>query len=192
MIEPTQTPVLLRIVAALDAAGIKYMLSGSVASSAYGKARSTEDIDLVIAPTLSQLNIFLHSLPHEDYYVSDETAREAFRDRSMFNVIDLSTSWKVDLIFLKQREFDLEEFGRRTTSNLLGQPLSIITPEDSILSKLEWRKDSRSERQYSDAVHVAARSKALDLSYLRHWAKDLGIADDLEQLLRDADELRPR
>jgi hypothetical protein len=188
----SQGDVLEKIVAKLDAVGIPYMLSGSVASSIYGKARSTEDIDLIIFPTIAQLNALLAALPSEEYYASPETAREAFFERSMFNVIDLTTGWKVDLIFLKRREFELEEFARRVTREVLGRQISVVTPEDSILSKLEWRKESKSERQYVDAVNVAARIENLDLAYLRLWAKELGVSKDLEQLLHDADELRPR
>jgi hypothetical protein len=183
--------VLGRIVAHLKAAGIPYMLSGSIASSAHGKPRSTEDIDLVIHPSLLQLNTFLGMLSSEDYYVSPEAAREAFEQRTMFNVIDLATGWKVDLILLKRRDFDIEEFDRRIVRDVLGHQISIVTPEDSILSKLEWRKESQSERQYIDAVNVAAKGTNLDVVYLRRWARVLGVADDLERLLRDADELRP-
>lgn len=36
---------------ALDAAGVPYMVTGSLASSAFGEPRASEDIDIVIAPT---------------------------------------------------------------------------------------------------------------------------------------------
>jgi len=47
--------VFQRITAALDRAGIAYMLSGSFASAYYGAPRSTQDIDLVIEATPAQL-----------------------------------------------------------------------------------------------------------------------------------------
>jgi hypothetical protein len=55
--------VLRRITAALDRAGIAYMLTGSFASAHYGAPRSTQDIDVVIAPSPAQLRAFLQSLP---------------------------------------------------------------------------------------------------------------------------------
>ena len=188
----TQGDVLQAMVAKLDASEIPYMLSGSVASSAYGKPRSTEDLDIIISPTLPQLNALLVALPPDEYYASFEAAKAAFFEQSMFNVIDLATGWKVDLIFLKSKGFEKEKFARRVKHSVLGRQILMVTPEDSILSKLEWRKESRSERQYVDAVNVAARIENLDLNYLHRWAKELGISEDLEQLLRDADELRPR
>lgn len=169
------------------------MLAGSVASMAYSGPRNTNDVDIVIHTTLPQLNTFLSTIDSDQYYVSPESAREAFHGQSMFNLIDFTSGWKVDLIFLKSREFDIEEFERRVPGNVWGVELPMVTPEDSILSKLEWRKDSRSERQYEDAVRVAQSVwSELDLTYLRHWGRQLGILQDLEQLLHDADELRPR
>jgi hypothetical protein len=65
--------VLDRITAALEQAGIAYMLSGSFASAYYGTPRSTQDIDLVIAATPAQLEAFIRSLP--------TASRRAFLDR---------------------------------------------------------------------------------------------------------------
>jgi hypothetical protein len=40
--------LLARITAALDAAGVAYMLAGSFASTAHGQPRATQDLDIVI------------------------------------------------------------------------------------------------------------------------------------------------
>jgi hypothetical protein len=54
--------VFQRITAALDRAGIGYMLTGSFASAYYGAPRSTQDIDLVIEATPEQMRPFIHGL----------------------------------------------------------------------------------------------------------------------------------
>lgn len=188
-----QTAFLERIEALLRNAGIAHMLTGSLASSAFGRARSTEDVDIVIDATPAQLEAFLRLLPDADYYVSREAARDAMARRSMFNVIDMATSWKADLIFLGNRPFDTTKFSRRQTKDVLGVDMPTTTAEDSILSKLEWRKESRSERQYDDALRVAIEQWAsLDQDYLRRWAAAIGVAEDLEKLLFDADAIRPK
>ena len=51
----TQEDLLHRIVGKLVQAGIPHMLTGSHASSAYGKGRATEDIDIIIDATAAQL-----------------------------------------------------------------------------------------------------------------------------------------
>jgi hypothetical protein len=54
----------------------------------------------------------------------------------------------------------------------------MATPEDVILSKLEWSKLGSSERQWEDALHVARTQKEhLDLAYLEKWAVELGVAE---------------
>ena len=85
-------------VAALDSAGIPFMLTGSMAAAYYGAGRATMDIDLVIDPTAAQLRALVAALSAPNTYVSNEAAAEALQQRSMFNVIDATTGWKVDLI----------------------------------------------------------------------------------------------
>ena len=65
----------------------------------------------------------------------------------------------------------------------------VSTPEDTILSKLEWSRDARSEQQYRDALAVAVLGgRQLDRDYLRRWAEELRVAESLERLLAEADE----
>ncbi len=109
-----------RITTALDQAGIPYMLTGSFASAHYGAPRSTQDIDLVIQTTAAQLRVFCESLSKHRYYVDLDAALEAHRRVSLFNVIDLSTGWKIDLIFRKTRPFSQREFSRRQLVDLQG------------------------------------------------------------------------
>jgi hypothetical protein len=79
-----------KITAALDQAGVAYMLSGSFASAYYGAPRSTQDIDLVIAATPAQLRAFVQSLPSDEYYVDVDATLKAYKRQSLFNVIDFS------------------------------------------------------------------------------------------------------
>src|SRR6202011_581115 len=116
--------------------------------------RATNDLDMVIDPTADQLEAFVASLG-DRYYVSPAAAREAFARRSMFNLIDFGSGWKADLILRKERPFSVEEFRRRREAVLHGCRVAIASPEDVILSKLEWDKITASERQVQDALNVA-------------------------------------
>jgi hypothetical protein len=109
--------VLRRISVALDRAGIAYMLTGSFASAYHGAPRSTQDIDIVIAAKPEQLRRFVEYLPSGEYDADLDAALEAHRRESLFNVIDLATGWKMDLIIRKSRAFSQEEFGRRQSVN---------------------------------------------------------------------------
>jgi hypothetical protein len=170
--------VFRRITAALDQAGVTYMLTGSFASAHYGAPRSTQDIDLVIEATVPQLRSFAQSLPCDEYYVDLDAALEAHRRESLFNVIDMTTGWKIDLIFRKSRPFSREEFGRRQLVEVQGIRLSVASAEDVIIAKLEWARLANSQRQIEDAVAVLRlRWEALDLTYIERWISELGLKE---------------
>ncbi len=105
--------VIGRFVRSLEVARVPYMVTGSFASSYHGAPRTTQDIDIVIAPTLVTLRALLAQFPDEHYYVSEDAALDAYADEGMFNVIDHLTGWKVDFILRKRRPFSQHEFGRR-------------------------------------------------------------------------------
>jgi hypothetical protein len=94
----TLEALLSRLVPALQRAGIPYMLTGSVASSAHGMPRSTRDLDIVIAPTGAQLLALLREFPPDRYYADEQQALQALANRSQFNVIEFATGWKTDFI----------------------------------------------------------------------------------------------
>jgi hypothetical protein len=166
------------------------MIGGSVASSAYGLGRSTNDVDIVIAPTATQLDHFL--LKASSYYVSRPAAVEAFQNRSMFNVIDAESGHKADLILLKERPYSRTEIRRKKRVPFAGDHIFVASPEDVILSKLEWSKLGESERQFQDAAKVAATTwPVLDFGYLEKWAIELSVLDSLHEVLRQAHELNP-
>jgi len=171
--------VLLRITTALEQAGLAYMLTGSFASAYYGSPRSTQDIDLVIAGTSPQLRAFVESLPGNKYYVDLEAATEAHQRESMFNIIDLESGWKIDLIFRKSRAFSQEEFKRRQTVNIQGTRLFVASAEDVVIAKLEWAKRAQSQRQIEDAAGIMKiQGNSLDRSYLEKWIRELDLTKE--------------
>ncbi len=188
----TQKEFLTRLIALLNRAGISYMIAGSVGSSLHGRPRATQDADVVIDPTDSQLASLLAFL-EQGYYVSRDAAFEALRRRTMFNVIDLHGGGKADLILRKDRPFSRQEFDRRCQIDVMGQNIWVVAPEDAILSKLEWIKGRESGIQYSDALGVAVTQwKSLDLEYLRRWARELDVEEMLNDLLDEAAEQAQR
>lgn len=175
---------LRKITAALDINGIPYMLTGSLASSLYGMPRSTNDIDIVIAPTREQLISVMQFFKRMNLYV-EEHALSALMNRGQFNVIDFPRGWKVDLIIRKERDFSHVEFDRRATHEVDGMRLTIAAPEDVILAKMEWAKIGESERQLEDAAGVLRiQRQKLDLAYIERWVKALGLEAQWADLQR--------
>jgi hypothetical protein len=154
------------------------MLTGSFASAHYAAPRSTQDIDLVIEADATQLRTFIQNLPADEYYSDLDAALEAQRREFLFNVIDLVTGWKIDLIFRKSRSFSREEFGRRQAVDLKGLLFFVASAEDVIVAKLEWARLAQSQRQLEDVAAILKAQRArLDTPYLDKWIAELGLKD---------------
>jgi hypothetical protein len=175
--------LLRRLVNKLDAAGIPHMVAGSFASTYHGVPRATQDIDIVIDPSLAALDTFLADLPDADYYVDADAAYDALKRRSQFNVVDMATGWKVDLIVRKARPFSIEEFRRRQPAELFGVNVFVATAEDSIIAKLEWAKLGDSERQLRDVTGILnVRGSTIDRVYVEYWVTELGVTDHWDRV----------
>jgi hypothetical protein len=173
------------VLSQLDHHKIDYMVTGSFASNVHGVPRTTLDADIVIEASQLALDGLLAGLG-EDFYADPETAREAGKNRTMFNLIHLETGFKVDLIVKKDRPFSREEFSRREKIDFLGQSCWFATAEDVILAKLEWSKRGESERQFVDAVNIAkVQGVSLNSEYLQKWARELGVQEQLAGLLQE-------
>lgn len=167
------------VVVTLNRLGIPFMLTGSVASSYHGHPRATHDADLVIDPTAAQLEALAESLAAAGFYVDPDVAREALRTRAQFNVIDTRYACKIDFIVRRDRPFSHEEFARRLEVDLsFAKSVPMVTPEDVILSKLEWaRRSGDAEKQLADAAGVLDLNPSIDRAYIERWAGELGVSD---------------
>jgi hypothetical protein len=169
------------VVQALDRAGIPHMLVGSFASTSHGAPRTTQDIDIVIDPSAETLDAFVAEIDEARFYVGP-SPRTALTNRDQFNLIDITSGWKVDLIIRKERPFSRHEFDRRTRASVLGVDLYLATAEDTVLAKLEWAALGGSDRQVADAAAVlAVGADDLDADYLDRWARELGVMPLLDR-----------
>ena len=180
--------VIREAVRALDQAGVTYAITGSVASSTFGRAITTQDIDIAVRMTPEQARTVARALPQR-FYRSEDALVDAARSSGMANLIDTETNLTVDLCVLGPSEFHDHVFARRQVLEvgLDRVPCCMVSPEDIILMKLVWRKDSRSQRQWSNALDVArVRGARLEWGYMFEQAAKLGIEEDLEQLRDEA------
>lgn len=176
-----------RLVTALESAGVPYMLTGSYASAVYGTPRSTNDIDVVIAPSSDELRRLVHQFPEDRYYADEDDAFQSMAAHSQFNVVDFATSWKAGFIFRKDREFSRTEFARRRVHSIGGRAIYLVSSEDILIAKLEWAKLGESERQIEDAAGVIRRQgPALDRVYVEHWVEELQLRIQWQKALEKA------
>ena len=165
----------------LDAAGIPYMLTGSLAMTFYATPRMTRDVDVVVELSPQDTARFSKQFT-DDCYVDGSSVDDAVSHRGMFNIINNQSIVKVDFIVRKADSYHETEFARRRYIEVDGFRVAVVSPEDLILSKLLWAKDSGSATQQDDVIRLMRTIRNLDWSYLEKWASALGIAQELRQV----------
>jgi hypothetical protein len=177
---------------AFERLGVRYYVGGSLASSTRGLPRASIDVDMAVELRPEHVAPLVAAL-RDQYYVDEDRAREAVAARRSFNAIHLATMMKVDVFVSKGRPFDGSAFERLTPEVLdavrpsRGYPMP--RAEDVILLKLEWFRAGGevSDRQWGDVIGVVrVTGAALDRSYLRRWAPELGVSDLLDRALAAA------
>jgi hypothetical protein len=166
--------ILKSVMSRLEAAGIPYMLTGSMAANFYATPRMTRDIDVVIELREAEVERVV-TIFQDEYYVDRDMVEQAVKSRSMFNIIHNARVVKVDCVVRKDSEYRREEFARRRRLIIDGEPVAIVAPEDLILSKLEWAKESHSQLQLDDVRNLLRSVKDLDRTYLNQWVDRLGL-----------------
>ncbi len=76
----TQEEVIARVIRACGQAGLSYMVVGSFASNYHGVPRMTQDADIVVDGGTDTI-LALVALLADDFYVSEDAAREAIKYR---------------------------------------------------------------------------------------------------------------
>jgi hypothetical protein len=173
--------ILKSVTAKLDSAHIPYMITGSMAANYYATPRMTRDIDLVVELSEEDVSRVV-GLFHNEYYIDSDMVRQAVQNQSMFNMIHNALVVKVDCVVRKNSEYRREEFARRRAITVTGQRMTIVAPEDLILSKLDWAKESRSQIQLDDVRNLLRSVEGLDAEYLSRWAERLGLAALYQQV----------
>jgi len=165
---------------------ISYIVTGGIAVLLWGRPRFTADIDIVIELSTNDLNklqIALKGLGKTGY-IDKKTMDDAVRNRGEFNFIHGNTGVKVDFWVMQNTAFDLSRMRRKVYRTILGEKISFSSPEDLILIKLFWAKESLSTRQLEDAESIMQISrKKLDKRYLMLWSKKLGVAKILNKII---------
>jgi hypothetical protein len=185
----SQQELLKRVIEAIEAAGGKYMLVGSHASSLQGEPRLTHDIDLVVVLPTEAASRLADAFPLPDFYLDRESVLEAIRKRDHFNLLDSEGGDKVDFWVLKDEPYAIESFARRQQDTYLGMRVFVMRPEDTILSKLAWSELSGgSEKQFTDALRVyEVQFGQLDLAYIERWTDALNVRALWDRLKSEAE-----
>jgi hypothetical protein len=164
---------LKNIILFFNEAGIEYMLSGSVALSVYILPRATRDFDFVVHLQKEDVDNLVDHFSKK-YYCDKDAVLDAVARKSIFNIIDSESGFKADFVILKNEKFRKTEFARRSIIKLYDLPVSIVSPEDLLLSKLIWIQDFQSNIQMEDIKNLSALDN-LEWYYINEWIMQLKL-----------------
>jgi hypothetical protein len=188
--------LLVIVTARLEAIGMTYCVGGSFASGAYGQARTTYDLDLLIAPQVGQITVLIAAFqtdfdlnPAEliDAIQSAPGYRERPEQRAIAKAYHRATQFRIDFFVSSGRPFEQQQLQRSIRQLIATNPeaeANFASPEDIMLAKLEWFRMGHyaSAHQWPDVqAIILVQGDRLDWSYLREWAITLGVRDLLER-----------
>ena len=165
--------LLKRVTQGLESFNIPYMLSGSVAMGIYTIPRMTLDIDIVIELNNKNIDAFLN-LFKENFYIEITSVKEEIKRKGMFNVIDHETGYKVDFMVKKNSEYRWLEFNRKRKANIGGSDVWVVSPEDLVISKIEWIQQYQSPKQINDITNLLDTAD-IDKTYILNWCSSLNL-----------------
>lgn len=176
--------LLLKICKILENLKILYAITGGYASSVWGRPRSTFDIDVIVELYKSDAHKLVCALKKisDISYIEEDAVIQALEKIGEFNYIDADTGIKVDFYIVGKDQYSKEKLKRRIAKKINVKNIYFVSPEDLILSKLLWYKESSSDRQIEDVKSIIKISgDILDKKYLRSWAHKLKLDDLLNK-----------
>jgi hypothetical protein len=163
----------------LQSAGIRYIISGSVAAMLYGEPRVTHDIDLVVFLRTDDIAKLPQLFPRPEFYVPPPeviAAEMARLQHGCFNVIHADTSLKADFFTASRDEFHAWAFRHLKRYLACGMEVTLAPPEYVIVRKLEYFREGGSDKHLRDIRGMLSVSgERIDRAELLAWVQRQGV-----------------
>ncbi|RKZ12506.1 hypothetical protein DRQ32_03595 [bacterium] len=153
---------------------LPYFVTGSVASSAWGEPRFTQDLDLVLSLPATAVPSLIQAFPPDLFYVPPQESLLAEAARSEgghFNLIHHETGIRADVYLSDDDPLHTWAFDHRCHIEL-SPDLSVwlAPPEYVIVRKLEYFAEGGGERHIGDIrAMIAVLGPRLDSDVLHDW-----------------------
>ena len=185
-----QTELLNYVVDVCNRLGLRYFVTGSMASMGYGEWRVTHDIDVVIDFRYGDIQPFFEAFPSESFYFDRDSIVEAIRNApSQFNIIHPESGLKVDVMVPELSNIDQSRFERvQEEPRSGGGIIRLSSAEDVILKKLVYYEEGHSEKHIRDITSILrVQGEAIDRAYIEHWAPRLGVIEAWRMIVAKVD-----
>ena len=174
-----QSELLVFLCRHLERIGVRYFITGSQATIAYGEPRFTNDIDVVVELNETNFETFCDGFPESEFYLNRESARQECCRQGMFNIIHPDSGQKIDVVVAKRDSYDQLRMNRGVKVPITDDCTAVFSsPEDIIVKKMEWHQMGGGDRHLRDIAGILkVRGDSLDLEYISHHASELGLQD---------------
>jgi len=164
----------------LDALGLPYMVTGSVAGMLYGEPRLTHDVDIVVTLAPGRVPALAAAFPLDEFYCPPEEVllEESLRpQRGHFNLIHHQSGFKADIYIANRDPLHRWAMAERKPVQIEGAQTWIAPPEYVIIRKLEYFREGGSEKHLRDiAAILRVSGDVVRLEVVDDWTGRLGLA----------------
>lgn len=158
---------------------VNYAILGGLAAGAWGRSRATDDIDFVLQISGDKLDALIHALKKNNYsirFVGQTNPPDLFEITRKKNDMKI----RID-IMLSNISYQEEALKRKIYLKVFDIELPFISAEDLVIHKLILKRPV----DIQDIENVFELNfKNLDLDYIRKWAKEWGVEELLDELIK--------
>lgn len=181
----TQSQFLQFAIETLERLEIEYALVGSLASSTFGEARFTNDIDFIVRLDVFDAVRLCNAFSGEEFCVYQPAVLEEVKRGGQFNILHPASANKIDFMLVGKSNWSRRQMERRVSRQVLEVGnCYVAAAEDIILGKLLYYQDGGSEKHLRDITGILTRSgSSVDYDYLLRSAKEIGVEDEWQSIL---------
>ncbi len=181
--------LLRHAVETLERLQIKYHVVGSFASTAFGEARFTQDIDIVASIEDRHVAGLVRAFPEPEFYLNESSIRDAIRWVSQFNLIHPESGNKIDFIIPQSNQWMTVQLSRTRPVRILpDRDVMAAAPEDVIIGKLWYHSEGGGDRHLRDiAGMLRVLGSSLDRLEVERWATEFGYLDVWKEIYNTVD-----
>jgi hypothetical protein len=163
------------------------MLVGSFSSNAWGRPRSTKDVDFVVHLSETSLPTIAADVG-ADCVLDQQASFETITGATCHRLRLKGSAFYAELFLLRDDEYSQTRFRRRVTATVYGKTVSLAAPEDVVIVKLRWSRHGNRPQDIEDVRDVlSVQAGKLDLAYIRNWCDQHGTRELFERVLKESE-----